>query len=51
MINKRQRIPKGQSNMDRPEKLATGNQDEDNQTKYTIQYVLDNTMRKQAQIT
>ena len=29
-VNKRQRIPKGQSKMDNPEKLATqGTQDED----------------------
>jgi hypothetical protein len=29
IINKRQRIPKRQSDMNHPEKLATGNQDED----------------------
>ena len=39
MINKRRRIAKLRSNIDRPEKLATGNQDEDKQAKYTIQCV------------
>ena len=39
-VNKRQRIPKGQSNMDNPEKLATqGPQEEGKQNKNTIQYV------------
>jgi hypothetical protein len=39
-INKRQRIPKGQSKIDKPEKLATlGIQDEDKQSKHTTQYV------------
>ena len=38
--------------MDNPEKLATqGAQDEDKQNKHTTQYVLDNTTRKQTQIT
>ena len=51
-INKRQRIPKGQSNMDNPEKLATyGTQDEEKQNKHTTQYVLNTTIRKQTQIT
>ena len=51
-INKRQKIPKGQSNMDNPEKLATqGAQDEEKQHKNTTQYVLDTTVRKQTQIT
>ena len=39
-INKRQRIPKGKSKIDNPEKLATlGIQDEDKQSKNTTQYV------------
>ena len=51
-INKRQKIPKGQSKMDNPEKLATqGAQDEEKQHKNTTQYVLDTTVRKQTQIT
>ena len=51
-VNKRQRIPKGQSKMDNPENLATqGTQDEDKQNKNTTQYVLDITIRKQTQIT
>ena len=38
--------------MDNPEKLAAlGTHDEDKQTKNTAQYVLDNTRRKQKQIT
>ena len=38
--NKRQRIPKGQSKMDNPEKLVTqGTQDEEKQNKNTAQYV------------
>ena len=38
----------GQSKMDNPEKLAThGTQEEDKQTKSTIQYVLDTTIFKQ----
>jgi hypothetical protein len=38
--------------MDNPENLATyGTQDEEKQGKYTTQYVLDTTMRKQTQIT
>ena len=38
--------------MDNPEKLATqGTQDEDEQSKNTTQHVLDNTIRKQTQIT
>ena len=42
--NKRQRIPKGQSKMDIPEKLATPvRQDEEKQNKNTTQYVLDTT--------
>ena len=52
VIYKRQRIPKGQSKMDNPEKLATyGTQDEDKQSKNTTQYVLDTDIHKQAQIT
>ena len=51
-LNKRQRIPKGQSNMDNPEKLALwGTQDEEKQDKNTTQYLLDTTTRKQTQIT
>ena len=49
---KRQRIPKEQSKMDNPEKLATqGTQDEEKQNNNTTQYVLDTTIRKQTQIT
>jgi hypothetical protein len=51
-VNKHQRIPKRQSNMDNPEKLATyGTQDEEKENKNTTQYMLDTTMRKQTQIT
>ena len=46
--NKRQRIPKGQSKKNNPEKLATqGKQDEEIQNKNTTQYVLDTTIHKQ----
>ena len=39
-VNKHQRVPKRQSKMDSPEKLATyGTQDEDDQTKNTIEAV------------
>ena len=52
MFNKRYRTPKGQSNMDNPEKLATlGTQDEEKQNKNTTQYMLATTMHKQTQIT
>jgi hypothetical protein len=53
LLNDRKRIPKGQSKMDNPEKLATlGTQDEKKrQNKITTPYVLDTTMRKQTQIT
>ena len=51
-INKHYRIPKGQSKMDNPEKLATyGTQDKEKQNKYTTQCALDTTKRKQTQIT
>ena len=51
IINKRYRIPKGQSKMDNPEKLATqGTQDEKKQNKNTTQYVLHITIRKQTQV-
>ena len=50
--NIRQRIPKGQSNMDNPDKLATlGSQVEEKQNTSTTQYQLDTTIRKQTQIT
>ena len=50
--NKRQRIKKGHSKIDNPEKLATQvTQDEEKQIKNITQYVLDTTMRKQTQIT
>ena len=40
-INKRQRIPKGQSKMDNPEKLATQDtHDEEKLTKNTTLYLL-----------
>ena len=52
LANKRQRIPKGQSKKDNPEKLETqGTQHDEKQNKITTQYVLDTTMRKQTQIT
>ena len=45
IINKRQRISKGQLKNDNPEKLATqGTQDEDKQNKNTTQYVFDTTI-------
>ena len=48
-VNKRQRIPMGQSKMDNPEKLATkGTQDEEKQNKNTTQYELYATIRKQT---
>ena len=51
LINKRQRISMGQSQMDNPEKLATqGAQDDEKQKKNTTQYALDITVRKQTQI-
>ena len=52
VVCKRQRIPKGKSKMDNPEKLATqGTQDEEKQNKNTTQYVLNPNMCKQTQIT
>ena len=51
-LNKRQRIPKGHSKTNNPEKLTTqGTQYEEKQSKNTTQYVLDTTMRKQTQTT
>ena len=51
-VNKRQRIPKGQSKMDNPEKPATqGTQGEDKQYKNKTLYLLDTTVRKQTHIT
>ena len=50
-VNKRQRLPKGQSREDNPEHMATqGTQDEEKQNKNTTQYVLDTTMRKYTNI-
>ena len=44
------RIPKGQSKMNNPEKLATyGTQDEEKQNKNTTHDVLDTTISKQTQ--
>jgi hypothetical protein len=44
-------IPNGQSKMDNPEKpVIWSTQDEDKQKKITMQYVLDNTICKQAHI-
>ena len=43
-VNKRQRIPKGLSKMDNPEKLAT--QEEEKQNKNTRQYVMGTTICK-----
>ena len=41
-VNKRQRIPKGQSKMDNPNKLATlATQDEEKQNKNRTHYVLE----------
>jgi hypothetical protein len=49
-FNKRQTIPKGQSKMDNPNKLATyGTQDEEKQIHNAI--VLDTTIGKQTHIT
>ena len=51
-VNKRQRIPKGQSQIDNPEKLETQIiQDEEKQNKKTTQYLLDITICNQRQIT
>ena len=51
-INKRLRIPKGQSKMDNPEKLTIqGTQDEEKRNKNTRQYVLDTTIYKETQLT
>ena len=51
-LNKRQRIPKGHPKKGNPEKLATqGTKDEEKQNKIITQYVLDNTIHKQTQIT
>ena len=48
LANKRQRIPKGQSNMDNIEKPATQvTQDEEKQNKNTTQYALNTTIHKQ----
>ena len=44
-INKQQRIQKGQSQIDNPEK-----QDEEKQSKNTTQYPWDTTIHKQTQI-
>ena len=42
IVNKHQRIPKGQSKMNKSVKLATqGTQDEDQQNKNTTQYVME----------
>ena len=50
-VNKCQRIPKGQSQMDNPGKMTTlGTQDEEKQNKNTTQYVLNTTIRKKTQI-
>ena len=50
-LNKNQRIPEGQSNMNNPEKLATiDTQDEEKQNKNTTQYGLHTTICKQTQI-
>ena len=52
VLNKRQRIPKGQSKMDNPEKLTTlGTQDEEKQSKKSQHNMLHTTIRKQTQIT
>ena len=48
LLNKRQRIPKGQSKMDIPDMATYGTQDEEKQNKNTTQYVLDTTIRKQT---
>ena len=47
ILNKCQRISKGQSKMNNPEKLATqGTQDKEKQNKNIAQYVLDTTICK-----
>jgi hypothetical protein len=48
-VNKCQRIPKGQSQMDNPP-TTLGTQDEEKQSKNTTQYVLNTTIRKKTQI-
>jgi hypothetical protein len=49
--NRHQRIPKGQSKINNPEKLPTNvTQDEEKQSKNTTKYALDITMRKQTRI-
>ena len=48
-INKRQRIPKGQSEIQRNWQYST--QEEEKRNKNTMRYVYDTTMRKQTQIT
>ena len=51
-MSKRKRLPKREPKMDNLVKLAKQRtQDEENENKNTIQYVLDTTMRKQKQIT
>ena len=52
IIYKCQRIPKGQTKMDNPEKLATqGTQDKEKQSKNTTQYELNITLHKETQTT
>ena len=52
IVNKHQRIQKGQSKIDNPEKLATQDtQVEEKQNKNTTQYVSDTNIHKQTQIT
>ena len=52
LLSKRYRIPKWQSKMDNTDTLTTwGTQDEEKRNQNTTQYVLDTTMRKQAQLT
>ncbi len=51
MFYKRQRTPMEQCKMDNSEKLETqGTQDEEKQSKKTMHYVLDTTIRKQKQL-
>ena len=51
LVNNCQRIPKGQSQMDNSEKVATYRVHETKRNKAKTQHVLDTTIRKQTQIT
>jgi hypothetical protein len=50
IVNKRQRIPMGQSKIDNPEKLAIYRLRKTKQKKNTTQYVLDTNIHKQTKV-